>query len=224
MNCLAQPDLTNVLLKAYLSQALDIDIKSLQCCAMQYQLKQHFAYRTPLRGFAASLLFLISLISVDATAEATLVEIGSQLPNLKLRGLNGPSKSLDSYRGKPLIINVWASWCGPCRAEMESLEQLAWIEGIEAINIIGVSTDDYTDRAQAFLNSRNTAIRHYIDQALVIEKTLGAERLPLTVFIDVSGHVVAKVIGAKKWSSPKWVSFVKRTLLNNKASTKLLQQ
>lgn len=191
---------------------------------MQYQLKQRFTWRASLCGLAAVLLFLISITTVEAAAEPTLVEIGSQLPNLELRGLNGPSKSLASYRGKPLIINVWASWCGPCRAEMESLEQLAWIEGIDAVNIIGVSTDDYTDRAQAFLNSRNTGIRHYIDQALVIEKTLGAERLPLTVFVDVSGYVVAKVIGAKEWSSPKWVSFVKHTLLDNKAPSEWLPQ
>lgn len=119
---------------------------------------------------ALTIIGLTGLLAMQASADPQLVNVGGQLPDLLMRGLNGPSASLGRYRGKPLIINVWASWCGPCRAEMDSLEQLAWVDGMDAVNIIGISTDDYANRANAFLNSRNTVLRHYIDEALVLEK------------------------------------------------------
>src|ERR1700692_4064433 len=55
------------------------------------------------------------------------VAIGDTLREATIQGLNGPPRRLSEFRGKPLIINVWASWCGPCRAEMASLERLAWL-------------------------------------------------------------------------------------------------
>ncbi|MGO9423980.1 MAG: TlpA family protein disulfide reductase, partial [Steroidobacteraceae bacterium] len=54
------------------------------------------------------------------------VPVGGTLRDETLQGLNGPPRNLRAFRGRPLIINVWASWCGPCREEMASLERLAW--------------------------------------------------------------------------------------------------
>ena len=54
-------------------------------------------------------------------------------------------------KGKPLIINVWASWCGPCRAEMGSLDRIAKRHNGRQFHIIGISTDDYADKAQRFV-------------------------------------------------------------------------
>lgn len=98
---------------------------------------------------------------------------------------------------------------------MASLEQLAWLESSGEFNIIGVSTDDYSEKALTFLNSRNTTIRHYVDQNLVIEKALGAERIPLTVLIDSQGRVIDKVFGAKSWSDPEMVVLIRQTLFSN---------
>ena len=83
------------------------------------------------------------------------VGIGGTLREATLRGLNGPSRRLSSFRGKPLLINVWASWCGPCREEAASLERLAWGSLAGRFNLIGISTDDYPDNALEWL--RNTA-------------------------------------------------------------------
>ena len=81
-----------------------------------------------------------------------------------MRGLNGPARNLDEFRGRPLLINVWASWCGPCRAEMASLERLAWLDETHYFTIIGISTDDYIDKAQTALKESNATITHFIDQ------------------------------------------------------------
>ena len=78
------------------------------------------------------------------------VGVGSVLREAPLQGLTGKSRLLSDYRGKPLVINVWASWCGPCREEMGSLEKLSRRYGGQQFNVIGISTDDYIDQAKAF--------------------------------------------------------------------------
>jgi len=131
------------------------------------------------------------------------VRVGATLGDAPMRGLNGPNRALSAYRGKPLLINVWASWCGPCRQEMGSLERLAWRDQGKQFNLIGISTDDSEAAAKAYLRSANATINHYIDQALALENMLGADRLPLTVLVDARGKVLAKYTGAREWDSPE---------------------
>jgi thiol-disulfide isomerase/thioredoxin len=131
------------------------------------------------------------------------VAVGKELREATLNGLNSASRPLSSYRGKPLIINVWASWCGPCRAESASLERLAWSDSPRQVPIIGISTDDDPRAAQAWLKASNATLSHFIDRNLELENMLGADRLPLTVFVDADGRVLRKIYGAKQWDGPE---------------------
>ena len=136
------------------------------------------------------------------------VDVGQVLRSLPLRGLNGPARALESFRGKPLLINVWASWCGPCRQEMGSLERLAWSPQSSRFAIIGISTDDSEPAAKAYLRQANATISHYIDSALQAENMLGADRLPLTILVDAKGRVLGKYYGAREWDnaeSARWI-------------------
>ncbi len=152
-----------------------------------------------LRRLSAILLSLAvanSAVSANAIPE---VAIGGTLPDTTLRALNGPSQKLSAFRGRPLIINVWASWCGPCRAEMASLERLAWLDQERYFAIIGISTDDYAYRAKDWLRNSHATISQFIDTDLQMESVLGAKRLPLTVLVDADGRVLRKVYGAQQW-------------------------
>ena len=131
------------------------------------------------------------------------VVIGGTLREATLRGLSGPSRKLSEFRGKPLIINVWASWCGPCRQEMGSLERLARSKIGKQFTVIGISTDDYPEAAKSFMKRSGTTFSHFIDQRLLLENMLGAERLPLTLLIDANGKVLGKYYGAEEWDSPQ---------------------
>ena len=159
------------------------------------------------------ILLIVLLCPVPASTGAFAatpgeIRIGETLPDALMRGLNGPSRKLSEFRGRPLIINVWASWCGPCRAEMASLERLAWRDESGYFTIIGVSTDDYPERAEALLKATNATISHFIDARLRIENMLGASRLPLTVLVDADGRVVQKVYGARKWDDPDTIRII----------------
>ena len=131
------------------------------------------------------------------------VEVGATLREAQMQGILGPSRKLSEFRGKPLLINVWASWCGPCREEMGSLQRLARRYGGRQFNVIGISTDDYLDRAEMFVKANGAAFSNFIDSKLFLEHMLGAERLPLTLLVDAQGRVLAKYYGAKEWDSPQ---------------------
>jgi thiol-disulfide isomerase/thioredoxin len=138
------------------------------------------------------------------------VPIGGVLREATLQGLNGPPRRLSEYRGRPLLINVWASWCGPCVAEMASLERLAWTEERIPFALIGISTDDYPEQALAFLNRSNATIRHFIDHNQQTENMLGAARIPLTVLVDADGRVLDKIYGAREWDSPESLRLISK--------------
>jgi thiol-disulfide isomerase/thioredoxin len=147
-------------------------------------------------------LLLWTAVAVAARAEPLQgIEVGDVLPDVVLHGLNGPSSRFSEYRGQPLIINVWASWCGPCRAEMASLERLAWRDPSGRLSVIGISTDDSIEQARRFIETSRASIAHYIDRRLKLERLLGATRLPLTVLVDEHGRVVRKVYGARDWDA-----------------------
>jgi len=108
---------------------------------------------------------------------------------------------MSQFRGRPLLINVWASWCDPCRAEMASLERLAWLDPARPFGIIGISTDDDGAQARRWLKQSNATISQYIDSGQKLERMLGASRIPLTVLVDAEGRVVERIYGAREWDS-----------------------
>lgn len=139
------------------------------------------------------------------------VQVGQVLRQAPMQGILGPSRLLSDFRGKPLIINVWASWCGPCQAEMPSLQRLAKRAG-QQVHVIGISTDDYHDRAESFVRTFGIGFPNFIDSKLRLEHMLGAERLPLTLLVDAQGKVLAKHYGAREWDSPEALAYVAKHL------------
>ncbi len=157
-----------------------------------------------MKTFFILLLFLLG-VSAESVQAKSLgeVEIGSVLREAHMKGLQVPNMKLSAFRGKPLMINVWASWCGPCRQEMASIQRLASRYGGKQFNVIGISTDDYIDRATLFLKQNAVTFPNFIDSQLFLENMLGADHLPLTLLVDAKGRVLSKTYGAKEWDSPQ---------------------
>lgn len=166
-------------------------------------------WRWLMKGLAGG-LGAILLAGAAVAATPGEVPVGAQLPEAQLNALVGSAAKLSAYRGKPLLINVWASWCGPCRQEMASLERLAWGEQAGGFAVIGISTDDHPEKARALLKQTNATLSHFIDQNLLLEHMLGADRLPLTVLVDAQGRVLDKVVGARQWDGPEALQLITR--------------
>lgn len=169
-----------------------------------------------LRRSIAAVAGTITLLATPAVASAQaptpLVAVGHVLPDVVMAGLNGPHKPLSSYRGRPLIINVWASWCSPCRKEAASLERLAWSEAGSRYTVIGISTDDDRNAALQWLRQSNATISHYIDSGprWTLEHMLGASTIPVTILVDAKGRVVARFRGARDWDSAESIQLIER--------------
>jgi len=158
------------------------------------------------------IVFWISAISTTVFAKTPgEVGVGSILREAPLYGFAGDFRKLSELRGKPLIINVWASWCGPCRAEMGSLERLSRRFGGKQFNVIGVSTDDDASAAAAFLVRSKVTFDNYLDRNLLLENMLGADTIPLTILVDAHGRVLRKIHGSKEWDSAESLELIGRT-------------
>ena len=129
------------------------------------------------------------------------VKVGDYLREATLDGLNVGTKKFSDFKGKPLIINVWASWCGPWRAEMGSLERLAQQYNGKEFNVIGISTDDYRNKATDFIKQTGITFDNFLDSKLLLENMLGANTIPLTILVDADGRVLGKLRGAYEWDS-----------------------
>mgnify|MGYP001816311548 CR=1 FL=1 len=138
------------------------------------------------------------------------VKAGSVLREATLHGFDGRTSKLSAYRGKPLLINVWASWCGPCRSEMGSLEQLAQRYNGKEFNVIGISTDDDGVAAAAFIRQSGITFENFLDRKLILENMLGANTIPLTILVDANGRVLEKVRGAYEWNTPETIDAIKK--------------
>jgi thiol-disulfide isomerase/thioredoxin len=136
------------------------------------------------------------------------VEVGKNLREASLDPLGGKPRKLSDFRGKPLIINVWASWCGPCRAEMGSLEALSKLDRKQQFRVIGISTDDDRKAAQDYARRATLSFENFIDHNLELENMLGANSIPLTLLVDAKGKVLYKVRGSKDWTRSEWIGMI----------------
>jgi hypothetical protein len=94
---------------------------------------------------------------------------------------------------------------------MASLERLSRRYGGPQFSVIGISTDDYSEAAEAFLRRSKTKFRQFIDNQLVLENMLGADRLPLTLLVSAQGQVLLKVYGAQEWDDAQALALIGKT-------------
>ena len=140
------------------------------------------------------------------------VVVGEVLRDARMYAIGGHTKQLSAFRGKPLIINVWASWCGPCRAEMGSLDRLSKLDRKQPFQVIGISTDDDAFAASEFVLKSRLGFENFVDDNLLLENMLGAASIPLTLLIDANGRVLKKIYGTQDWTSAAALDMVEKTL------------
>jgi cytochrome c biogenesis protein CcmG/thiol:disulfide interchange protein DsbE len=121
--------------------------------------------------------------------------IGKQAPDFALKAVGtGETIDLNQFRGKPLVVNFWATWCRPCYEEHPVLVSNAqMMQG--QVQFLGVVFQDKEEKIQQFLNERGTAYPTLVDQAGKTAIAYGVGGVPETFFLNRNGKVVAKFEG-----------------------------
>ncbi|MFC4112740.1 TlpA family protein disulfide reductase [Nonomuraea zeae] len=118
--------------------------------------------------------------------------------------LDGATASLAAHKGKVVVLNFWASWCGPCRAEAPVLKEVAAKTKGSGVEFLGVDFKDRQADALAFERTEQTGYPHLFDQpgkvALAFQGTVPPAAIPSTLIIDKQGRIAARALGAVKYT------------------------
>jgi len=145
-----------------------------------------------------ALAALVSACSVQGPITATqnnTVTVGKPAPPWTGTDLDGKPIALSDYRGHPLLINFWASWCGPCRAEQPALNAVADAYASRGFRIVGVDVRDNLEQARIFRGELKMTYRSVFDQAARLGYAYQVDAPPSSVFIDGGGVVRFKITG-----------------------------
>ncbi len=129
-------------------------------------------------------------ITISGPAEA--IPDGAPLTDADL---NSFTRFVASGAGKPVVVNVWASWCGPCRVETPLLERAAKSYGAD-VQFIGVASRDERRPAEQFIDRFGVSYPNLIDTTGEIRRFLGVRGLPTTYVFDRRGRLVGQIVGA----------------------------
>lgn len=137
--------------------------------------------------------------------ELTIVSIGSRAPEFSAVTVDSAAapRTLESYRGDVVILNVWATWCTPCRVEMPSLEALHRDFREKGLRVVAVSVDEpgSADAIRAFAREYALTFDILHDPSKAIQRSYLTTGVPETFVIGRDGTIRRKVIGAMDWNS-----------------------
>ena len=134
--------------------------------------------------------------------ERNVVKLGEPAPNFQLRDMNGQLVALSDLRGKVVLLNFWATWCGPCRVEMPAMEQLYRTFSRKDFEILAVSTDAQgVAITRPFQQENHLTFPILHDADYRVGLTYGARSLPMTFMVDRQGVVRHQIFGARDWGA-----------------------
>jgi thiol-disulfide isomerase/thioredoxin len=136
------------------------------------------------------------------------------VPDLRFVNEKNEETDISKWRGRVVLVNLWATWCAPCRKEMPALAALQQQLGGKDFEVVAISVDRKgADASAAFLIENNaTALQLYTDASAAVLDTLQAVGLPASVLIDRQGREIGRLLGPTEWSSPEALKLIKAAL------------
>jgi len=172
----------------------DIAIRIYQLCGKQF----------------AVIAALVGALTFAAQTQA--VEVNTPAPDFTLETLSGPNLRLQEYRGDVVLINFWASWCGPCRQEMPILDRLHQRYQEAGFAVLGVNVEGKRKAAEKVTNKSKVTFPVLIDAGQKVSETYDLEAMPTTVVVDRNGQIRYIHRGYKPGDEAKYIDVVKQLI------------
>jgi thiol-disulfide isomerase/thioredoxin len=165
-----------------------------------------------------ALALLGALLVLTRAASATepppgfaIHEAPKPVPEISFQDGDGQPRTLADFAGKVVLLNIWATWCLPCRTEMPTLDRLQAELGGPDFEVVALSVDRKgPDAVRKFFDE--IGVKHLalnIDTSSRAMFALGAFGLPLTLLIDREGQEIGRLVGPAEWDSPEMVTFIR---------------
>jgi len=135
------------------------------------------------------------------------------VPNVRFADGNGRTMTLQDFRGKFVLLNIWATWCPPCREEMPTLDRLQAKLGGPDFEVVALSIDKGQQRLyliqEFYLQSGVKSLGIYMDSGGDLTSNLAVVGLPTTLLIDREGREIGRKIGPAEWDSPEMITLIR---------------
>lgn len=162
-----------------------------------------------LRGAALALVLALVLARGDGSMAGAAVahDASLRLEAIGLRDDAGRVTSMQAWRGRWVVVNLWATWCAPCRRELPSLGRFSEAVAPEGVAVLLLTLDDDPQFAIEYLRQRSIGLPNYVplDRARA-KATLVVDAVPTTLIVAPDGRVTARIMGPRSWEQPDIVA------------------
>lgn len=159
------------------------------------------------------MLFWSSHASASGWDKMGVVPAEGQVLSFTLPDLAGQSHSIEDWRGKVVLLNFWATWCGPCRAEMPGMETLWQRYRDKGLVVLALSVDEGMERRVAtFVERLQLSYPILLDAESQVSDHYQISGLPFSLLINAEGELVGTVKGEREWDSPQAYQLIEQLL------------
>lgn len=156
-------------------------------------------------------LLALPLTEVFAKDDQTLAAIPDRpaAPDFVLKDPEGRTQRLTDYRGRPLILHFWATWCPPCREEMPSLQRAYEALKADGIAVVAINVGEDVDTIDQFMEDEPVDFPLPMDTDTKVAQGYPMKGLPASFVIDPQGRLVYSAMGTREWDDPKLLDLVR---------------
>ncbi len=141
-------------------------------------------------------VFTLGLGLTGCSSSETAPEVGKLAPDFQLSDLDGQSVSLSDFRGQPVLVNFWATWCGPCRYEMPFLQRIHEEQAVNGLVVLGVNLGESPDEVREFMGEFGLSFTTLLDSRQEVGLMYNVRAIPTTLLIDGNGVIRDRKVGA----------------------------
>jgi len=164
--------------------------------------------------FAALFIFLLTGGEASAASELyakaglNRIKGESEAPEFVLKTMDGQDLDRRAFKGKIVLVNFWATWCGPCKEEMPALERLRQKFRDREFEVLAITTDNQRKAIASFSKTLGLTFPVLLDETKEVSDMFGVRGLPTSVLIDGDGKLLGRAVGPRAWDGPEMLALI----------------